>query len=241
MIESQAGKHDRAIEIFRDAINIAREFELHVYLGTNLNLLAGSLAVKGHIDEALSAVQESIAIHRRSRQRLELYWATDTYAQILYSLGRYEQSLELFKECYTIIFNEFAKYLLSKASITNRLGFVSFRLGNVHAARQHFIDALHYLTDLPQQYFSNRLNAIIGLAQLSYEDGQPMHALTMLYVAARYSMPEGPDNYVQEARDLTAKLEAELSPEDIATARQQAESLDLDTLIGQLLQEYGQN
>jgi tetratricopeptide (TPR) repeat protein len=146
-------------------------------------------------------------------------------------IGDYEEARRLAARSVTY-FREHDSRVLLASSVEN-LALALTGLGRYREARQHFLEALRL--ELELRIILGFLSSGAGMARVIAAEGKPEQALELFGLVLNHPAT---DLITEElARSLLANLEAELPPEVVAAGLERGESLDLETVIKELLEE----
>jgi len=146
-----------------------------------------------------------------------------------YCLGDYEQALEHALAGYEGF--EHANHRWGMTAALCRLGFAAAALGHFGEAREHLHRALELA--LAMQATSLLLHALSGVGVLLAREGTDRDSAELLLFSLEHEAMPG--TYRQVAEPTLHELCAKLDPEELASAREVAASLELDELVSQIL------
>ncbi len=148
-----------------------------------------------------------------------------------YCLGDYEQAMQHALAGFEGF--ERANHRWGMTAALCRLGFAAAALGRFDAAREHLRRALELAREM--QATSLLLHALSGVGVLLAREGEDRDAAEVLFFSLGHEAM--PATYRQVAEPTLDELHAKLDPEELASAREAAASLDLDELVSEMLGE----
>ncbi len=146
-----------------------------------------------------------------------------------FGLGDYSEALRLGRAGYEA-FSE-VNHRWGTIAALCRIGFAALALGDLADARQCFREALERAH--AAQAISLELLALSGIGALLAEEGERDRAAELLVFALGHD--QLPGAYGFAARPALDRLEAELEPDSLASARAAAAAAELTTLVAEAL------
>src|SRR5205823_1535078 len=146
-----------------------------------------------------------------------------------YCLGDYEQAMQHALAGFEGF--ERANHRWGMTAALCRLGFAAAALGRSEEAREHLRRALELAREM--EATSLLLHALSGVGVLLAREGEDRDAAEVLFFSLGHEAM--PATYRQVAEPSLDELHAKLDPEELASAREAAASLDLDELVSEML------
>ena len=113
------------------------------------------------------------------------------------------------------------------------LGQVTLALGDFAGAEHHLYEALYVAST---QIIHVTFSILIGMAELLLQTGQPARGVELLALALHH--PAGHSEIKARAEAVHNRYEADLPRDVFAAAIERGKTLDLDTVVAQILDEY---
>ena len=205
-------------------------------LGNPQNL-AYALSKLGILADAEERYADAMRLHMEAN---ELFAGVGDVGGAGYTLSRaslsaygteeYEEALRLGRAGYEA-FSEVNHRWGTTAALC-RIGFASLALGDIEEAQRSFRTALERAR--ASAAISLELLALSGVGAVLRETGEPERATTVLTFVLGHD--QLPPSYSFAARPALEALEAELAPEQLASARLEAAAAGLDDLVSQALE-----
>ncbi|MGZ8693006.1 MAG: ATP-binding protein [Gaiellaceae bacterium] len=203
----------------------------------NPQMLAYALSKLGILADAEQRYADAMRLHMQAN---ELFASVGDAGGAGYTLSRaslsaygiedYQEALRLGRAGYEA-FSE-VNHRWGTIAALCRIGFAALALGDPDEARQSFLAALERAQ--ASQAVSLELLALSGVGALLRETGEPEQAATLLTFALGHE--QLPPSYSVAARPALDALEAELPPDQLASARVAAAAASLDDLVTRALE-----
>jgi predicted ATPase/class 3 adenylate cyclase len=230
------------VRLLLDDLNGAREAfeecrEVSAELGGAL-MLGFAISKLGLLADAEGDYATAIRLHLEARELFAKAgddagagYTQSRASMSAYCLGDYEQALEHALAGYEGF--EHANHRWGMTAALCRLGFAAAALGRFDEAREHLRRALELA--LAMEATSLLLHALSGVGVLLAREGKDPDSAELLFFSLGH---EGmPGTYRQVAEPALDELCAKLDPEELASAREVAASLDLYELVSKMLGE----
>lgn len=197
----------------------------------------GKLAyVHGHYDQAKDLYHQSLAIRQKLGNQSGIASSLYDLGELAYLQGNYERATDSYQQSLTI-----AQKLGNQVIITQNLmglGWVEFKQRPGQTQSVHwFSQALKtaHMTGIAPLI----LWAVVGFAGYLTQQGLAERAAKVVGLVQQH--PAQDDVVHESFNQVMPLLEAALSPDDLAVALECGKSLDLDTVVQELLDEFGGN
>ena len=223
------GEYQRASALAEEAYQIRQKLGDRAAMASSLNRMGAIAAALGDYELAKQHYQGGLAIasevgdpeHRRhALTGLGLVaHALGDYAEARY---RFEESLALAKQMGTVPFNALIG-----------LGYTTCVLGEPEQSRQLFCQALELAMRAGR--ILEALDALVGLATLRAEEGEPEGAVELLSLASHH--PATTQATRDRARELLSSLECKLPAELFTDMILRGQGRDLEELVAEVLDE----
>jgi tetratricopeptide (TPR) repeat protein len=194
-------------------------------------MLAFALSKLGLLEDAKGAYAEATRLHLEANGCFDAVgdrggtgYALSRASVSTYCLGDYDEALRLGRAGYDAFADVNHRWGMIGAA--SRVGFALVALGDVDGARERFRWALEQAQ--ATEATSLALLSLSGVGVLLAQQGEQRRAAELLTFVLSY--PGFPPYYFITAQPELDRLEAELAPEELATAREAAEATDLEAV-----------
>jgi serine/threonine protein kinase/tetratricopeptide (TPR) repeat protein len=228
---TQIGNYQEAYKAGQARLDIAKEYELHTDLYSAYSMLAEILSLMGQHEQAKSQA-EALAEYSQALE-LDSPWKQVSLAAYHYSKGMvafrqkdYMGAIEAFKQFMELNTNSDVFHFFY-------MGLAELRLGYKQTAKKHFRKAL----PLTMWLFTS-LHALYGHAELAWTTADKSRAVEYATLVFEHKATEY--EFREYARELLEKLQTEMPKEDYQAAYERGKSLDLETVVQEILAETDQ-
>ncbi len=194
-------------------------------LGTALLIAGRTNLLLGHLDEAEQQLTTCLEVAQNTKDPNSMTYATHYLGLVKQAQGDLEAARQLLERSMTL-YTDFQDLVgLERAWVT--MGFLEIAAQNFEAAHAHFLRFLHS----KQRMHSVRyiLAAVVGTAVIRAQTGDSFTALVWALSVLQH--PGCDWEARQRAETLSARLQAQLAPNQIAQAQQQAETQPFDEIL----------
>ncbi len=202
----------------------------------NPQLLAYALSKLGILADAEERYADALQLHMEANRLFAgvgdvggTGYTLSRASLSAYGVGDYEEALRLGRAGYDA-FTE-VNHRWGTITALCRIGFAALALGDPVEAAENLRIALERAH--ASEAISLELLALSGIAAVLVQTGRPEQAAPLLVFALGHE--QLPPAYSFAARPALAKVERELSPEQLAAARTTAAGADLDDLVAEAL------
>ena len=226
-IESLLGHYEQGYEQMLAGLAIWREIGDPHSIALGLNFLVQTMISLGRFEEAKSLMHESIALCEQSKNR----WGMGTAYRYLGFAYLAEGQLapaktNLLKSLE--IFGEFSVGWDIARSLAY-LGDVAMLAGEYNEARKTYQDAL--VSALEANATPIALDALLGLGELDAGSGKAEKAIVLCFYILDH--PASENETRNRAEKLRVDLESRLSSEVVSTARELANDVTMELILGE--------
>ena len=218
-----------AREAFEECHAVSAELGDPLMLGFALSKLGLLAAAEGDYAKAIDLHLEARDVFAGCGDQGGAGYTLSRASESAYCLGDYELAMELGVAGYEGF--ERANHRWGMTAALCRLGFAAAALGRFDEARERLRRALELAREM--QAVSLLLHALSGVGVLLFRQSESQRAVeVLLFSLGHEAMPPTYRLVAQPTLDL---LEVELSPEELAAAREAAASADLERLVAETL------
>ncbi len=194
-----------------------------------LNNLSLSAKILGRLDEAFTALEESISLSKSVGDRWGLGFAYRGLALIAQEKGQYLEAVDWFHKSLEIFSELGARQ--DGARILAEMGHSLFELGLDAEARRAWLDSLRLGTETNGTFIV--LEALVGIARLQAKRGDTACAFELLSYVLDH--PSSIQDTKYRAARLNAELEPRLTPQQIETARERVKAKTIEVIVDEVL------
>ncbi|HEX2620984.1 MAG TPA: tetratricopeptide repeat protein, partial [Phototrophicaceae bacterium] len=219
--------HEQSLEIDRrkgDQLGVAR----------NLNGLGLIVAQMRDYDTARDYYEQTLAISREIGDRLGVAYALGNLGSLVYESQNYEMALIYTRQSLAIK-QEIGDPLGTGIGFNN-MGDIALQLGDIDTARTCLLKGLEQILEI--QMVPLMLELLINFARLRLSEGDITTAGHWLGLAT-YHPAVFAETLNGVGRLLRTKLQALIPEDQLLVLMEQGKKLDLDTVVQQILAEYG--
>lgn len=227
---SRKGEYDRAIELLEEALALSREMDAPAEVASSLRGLAKMQLHRREYDRAVDLYERAREIGEGAGDRQAVAWALFGLSEVARHRGEVDRAADCLEEglaiCREIGSKPGTAYLLLAA------GHVARYAGDLAEARACYVEALELLHELGNRRRS--VLAVMGLAAVDVHEGELQRGVRLFSAVE----PLAEDLGVRlapvdrEARETTtAKIRAELDPDELASMVAAGRRMGLDEAI----------
>jgi tetratricopeptide (TPR) repeat protein len=197
---------------------------------TNLGVIAQQ---QQDYDRAADLLQQSLGIHQHIGDQSSIATSLNNLGLIANGRGNYDRASDLLQQSLAT-FQQLGKKFDTVDSLIE-LGRVALNQGDMQVASGRFSKALHIAKQiaLPTLF----MRSVLGLAVILLHRRQMERAAQLAGLAMHH--PTFDTDVGRSLDDLLPKLKAALPPDELQAALERGKSLDLDTVVRELLAEFG--
>jgi predicted ATPase/DNA-binding NarL/FixJ family response regulator len=230
----EEGKIAEARECYQEALTINNAIKDRRGAASTLQQLGWIAFIEEEYEKARQYYQEVLPTWHEIGYRLPLAEALAQLGIVARFQGEHAESKQLHLEALTN-FREFGSVQAVARGLIN-LGRPTVSLGEYEEAAGYYYEALRLLQEADPDPFVS-LAAVVGMAILIGESGDKARAAEWLSLAALHTFPILKAEHKLDADAYLVKLEAEITPEDLAAARERGQALDLQIVMEAMLDE----
>ena len=194
-----------------------------------LNALSLSALMVGRYDEARLALEESVALSSSVGDRWGLGFAYRGLGIIAQSQGEHQGAIDLFRKSLDTLTDLGATN--DVARVLAEMSYSVFALGDHAEAGRLWRQALRLALETGGGFVA--MEALAGLVRLQAAQGDIEHALQLLFFVM--DNPATTQYTRDHVAPLRPELEAQLPPQQVAAARQRAQSSTLESIAAAFL------
>jgi len=229
------GDFAHASELYQESLSIQKQLGNHRSIGQILNNLGIVECNRGNYSLANELYQQNLAIQQELGNRVSIGIVLHNLGNVARSQGDYARASELYQESLSI-----QRQLGDQRGIAynlNNIGIVAAIQGDYAHASELFQQSFGIHQELGDQFgIAESLCEMGWLAlQQGHEQESVSHFVNSLKIALEASLP----TVTLHINRLMPHIEAALHPDDLQTALERGKSLDLDTVVQELLAEFG--
>jgi tetratricopeptide (TPR) repeat protein len=219
------GLYDQAQEAGQKALSIRHVLGNRRLVGLSRGILAMVASALRNYAEAEKEFKEAYALAEEVGDRVQMNFVMMNFGLMNYERGDYFAAKQMLLE---VLNYRRDSGRSSLANDLNNLGHPTAALGEYAEAEGYFSEALRLA-----HIKSMALESVMGIANLIAKRGQKERAVALLSLVL--ADPRSGSEVMRLADRFLAELQAELSPEVFAAAQERGKTLDLDTVIADLL------
>ena len=191
----------------------------------------------GDIQSAEKYLRQAEQIAQESNNRLDLIFVLEVRIVLKSFQGNFLEGREVVYEAMALV--KSTDDLLFSSLLQLRLGFIEFGLGNVQAGVRSFYRSIRGIVAGAQ--VNRRAELVYALAMaLAHHEKQLERAVELTSVAINHPI-FARWNFDPEAKKLIPHLKSVLAPDVYESAWERGKSLELEMVLQELLDEFGDN
>ena len=225
------GEYQEASDWFRQGLMVWRKVGAARGTAYCLVLFGSTSCALGQYDQAQGLLRESLSISRALDDRWGIASTLNALGMLFHMRGDYVEAQSLFRESLTL-FKELGDRL-GIAQTLNWLGEVHRALGTQPEAWTSFLEAINIATRMDT--LPVVLEALVGLASLSAQEGSPEWALELLESVLAH--PAANKEVRDRAQQLHTRLAVQLPPAQLEAIHARAQTKPFDTFLEEVLCE----
>jgi len=226
------GDYARAADLFQQSMVIYQQLGAQRGIATSLNNLGGIALDQGEYARAADLFQQSMVLFQQLGAQAGVTHNLNNLGIIAYSRGDYIRAADLYQQSLAI-----RQQLGDQGGIAytfNRLGEVALKQDDTQAS-QWFTKALKVANEINAS--SQIIASLIGFGGVYLQRGNIARTAELIGLAQSHPAKEA---WLQPEIDgHLAQLEETLSPQELQAALERGKTLDLDTVVQELLAEFG--
>jgi serine/threonine protein kinase/tetratricopeptide (TPR) repeat protein len=229
--KSKQGNFDAAKTFLQEALTLAREAGDKANMAFALRWLGGTARFQQEFDQAEAYLMEALALARETDEQASAAYTLNGLGENARYQGKYAEASAYYQEALSII--RALDDQSGIAPVTLNLGHIAAASGEIKIALEHYLEALRVNREI--QMISVTLETLAGLAGLKVSSGEFDRAIELLGLALNH--PACSEDTRLFAEPVLAQLGAKLLPGVIETGLKRGRSLDLDSVVQELLAE----
>lgn len=234
MSAGDLGEYEEAKGFFRESISAHRGLGDRYGVALALNNLALIWRMQAEYDEAWRIFQESLAIRREVGDRFAIALVLANLGKTATYMGDYEQARQLLDE--SLAMHRQVGDRIGIASTLSKQGVLALRTGDPQKAKEYLLEALRMATESRAASVCMQILAEIAALLAHPASGLDDGAERAASLAEFILHYRATDHFTRQAASaLLAELEARLSADCLAAARERASTLDLTAITQELL------
>jgi predicted ATPase/transcriptional regulator with XRE-family HTH domain len=231
-VHHDQGHYPEAYALLQDSVSVCQAVGVPRNTTFAVGLLARTAQALGHNEDSLPLLHQQLQLAIEMNDRSAVGFALEHLGLSLQAAGRVAEAGQHFQQA-------IAHYLdlgdlWSASRVLNYAGQLLLSQRQWPEARQTFGQALRTATEGNVQ--PNALDAVLGLAEVNGHSGDCEAALKLIGHVLQHAAS------AQAARDradqLRVDLEAQLTPQQIADARREAQAKSFDVVVAEILARY---
>jgi predicted ATPase len=228
------GEYELAKQLHQEGLALYRQLSDQRGIADCADFLAIAAAGLGEYEEAKQLWLESLALFEEIGHPYGMAWALVNRGEVANLLEEYTEAIRLAQKGLALF--KRIDYRRGIAHSIRVLGDAACGLGDLQGAKRHFCQALEAAMTLQVMPFT--LHTLIGIATLLAAEGDREQALELLVLVLHHPISW---QWVRDrAARVVVRLEAELSPDIVASARERGRVRDLGATVAELLDELGE-
>jgi tetratricopeptide (TPR) repeat protein len=228
------GEYVRATDLFQQSLVIFQQLGNQPSIASLVNNLGVVAANQWEYARATDLYQQSLAIRQQLGDQAGIAVSLINLGVSARSQGEVARATDLFQQS-IVIFQQLGDQA-GIAECLNELGAIARSQGEVARATDLFQQSLVIAYDI--QAIRTILASIVGLAKHFFIQGHLERAAH--YAGLAQSHPAKSNDVRQALAELLPQLESALTPDEFQTALERGKSLDLNTVVEELLAEFAE-
>ncbi|NJL57571.1 tetratricopeptide repeat protein [bacterium] len=231
-IADSRGEYTRATDLFQQSLAIKQQLGDQYGISLSLMNLGVIAKMQGEYERATDLFQQSLTIKQQLGEQQGIAMILNNLAGIAHIQEEYTDAINLYQQSLAIC-QQLGEQRIMCHNFMGQ-GEVLFIQGNERALHwfSQALKAAHAIGATPEKVW-----AVVGFAGHLTQQGQAERAAQFAGLAQQHPAQ---NSEIRRALDnVTPQLEAALSPDDLAAALERGKSLDLDTVVTELLGEFG--
>lgn len=233
LIHMFQGRFAESIPLFEEGLRICHYLGLHREIGATHVWLGGAKGLQGRYLEAIRHEEMGLAYFQEGQDVWIVAHAQMMLGWLALSAAAYTTALEHLQRSRTSF-----EQLGQRDELSQALAWLSYaELGLEHpvAAKRLLIDSLQISTQVGT--ILPMIEALPALALLFVQQGQPVRAVELYALAARYPMVSNTQLLTDIAGRKIANISVSLPPDVVKVAQERGAALDLSATVVELLCE----
>ncbi|MCP4284605.1 MAG: tetratricopeptide repeat protein, partial [Gammaproteobacteria bacterium] len=233
IVAYRQGDYLQAHDYFQQSLNIKRDIGEQRGIAVSLNNLGLVAWSQGDYEQARDYYQQSLRIYRDIGSQHGIAISLSNLGVVAIEQSDYAQAWDYLQQSLSI-----QQDIGNQRGIVyalNNLGEVAYHQGDYTAARDYFQQSLsivHSIQEIPLMLMS-----LPGFAWLYLQGAQPARAGELCGLAQHH--PAFNSEVQMRLDELLPELAEALTPADLQAALERGKVLDLDTVVAELLDEFG--
>ncbi len=227
------GDYARATDFYQQSLALRQQLGMQQGIADSLNNLGVIADHQGDYARATDLMQQSLMIRQQLGNPKDIVISLHNLGNNAVNKGGYTRAIDLYQQSLAIS----QKLKFQTLIIHNYIGLgsVAFKQKHNEEARRWFVQALRNADNIQATLLA--LYSVVDLASIIAHDGQNERAARYIALAEHHPAK---DSKVRKTLDeVMPMLEAALSPDELQAALERGKSLDLDTVVQELLAEFG--
>lgn len=229
MLRHDQGRLPEAQQYLQEALANGRRLQDVRVAAFSLLLLSRTQIELGNIETAVEQLTEVISLAEQTDDAYSInmaYWTLGVAKRKQGDLSTARNFFQKSRDSFA-----FTNDLVGVDRISIPLGFLELELGNFAEAKAYFLTTLQAEREQAPKYI---FSAVVGLATLYLlDEGDP--AVALVWVLSVLAHPTIDWEARQRAETLCAELQAQLTPDQITQAQQEAVGRSFDAILSSIL------
>lgn len=228
-VDSLQGNYAQGYRSMREGLARWHELGDPRFTALGLNFLSPTAIKLGRYREAQAILEQSLDLTKRVGDRWGMGTAYRHLGLLALAQGHLVEARSLMQQSLSVLTDLGARWDIAQTQAC--LAEVTAAEGDLETARQELVSVL--LPAMEMQAKPILLDAFAGLARLYRESGRLEDAYLLSLVVA--SHPASTPEAAERANGLTGELEAQLSPEQLRSARERSAGQSLEAVVDYIL------
>lgn len=223
------GDYVEAQQRCEESLALAHEIGNRWSMAFSLDYLGRIAYAQGEYGEAKRLFSASLAVRREMRDRRGIALSLNSLGETAQAIGEYAEAEQLYEDS-LVTFEQIGHKTGVVQSLTN-LGHMASALEDHERAHNAFLDALQLATEI--QATPMALNALVGIASVLAQMGEPVEALALLTLVREHAASTQESR--ASAERLCEALAAQLAAEPVDPDRGQEQESTINLLLKEML------
>jgi len=232
VIASDLGDYDKATDLYKQSLAIRKELGDQQSIARSLSNLGAVAWKEGAYKRASEFAQYSLDIRRKIDDQSGIAYSLHYLGIIAFEQSQYEQAHDFLVQSLTI--RKQLKNQAGQAMSLAYMGFVAFKQ-NQSSSLNYMKQSLAIAHDIGTPIW--KLFNLVGLAGVLQQRGDSIRAIELLGLVQHH--PSTNSEVRRRIDDLMPILQKSISSEKLQSSLEEGQKLDLDTVVQELLNEFG--
>ncbi len=231
IIAAYQGIHDEAADLMQRSLAIRQELGNRHEISMSLGNMGVTAMYQGDYDQAADLLQQSLAIRQELGDQQGISATLNNLGVIAMDQENYEQATDLLQQSLAIKKELGDRYGMS--ANLNNLGWTALRQDDPQAS-SYFVQSLAIAYEI--NIWGVLLESILGFANILLRRRYDLRAA--MFLGLIHHHPHKDSDVQKEIDKLMPLLETQLSADELATALEKGQTLDLESVVQDLLAEF---